>query len=313
MDLGQSPKLTFTVKRKNTEILIELIKIPKDELKRNYSAGALKCIATTKRVLKDKKLKEFKSLTTKVPSGIEPLIGEVLDDMDSAINLTMRTIIWKLGLANAHNFIRSGNALMWSFNGTEWNSVPGQISLNISFGLPFKKEVDSKEFEAIQALLTSKIEQPLGHELFSEAWAQKQTNPRSALIIGVAAAEAGFKEFATKMIPEASWILQNIPSPPLKKMLEEFLPNLPVKLKFNDKSPTIPEEILNSLQKGITIRNNIVHGGDYKLKVETVEKILRSIRNLLYLLDYYNGQQWAMQIISPGALKIIIRNHSGNQ
>ena len=46
-------------------------------------------------------------------------------------------------------------------------------------------------------------------------------NPRSSLILGVAAAEVGFKQFASKTLPDTAWLLE-FPSPPLFDMLQKF-------------------------------------------------------------------------------------------
>jgi hypothetical protein len=80
----------------------------------------------------------------------------------------------------------------------------------------------SEDLKSLQELITSNIIAPLGHELFSEAWAQRMVNRRSSLVIGIAAAESGFKEFVGKLLPQANWLIQNIQSPPLVKMLVEF-------------------------------------------------------------------------------------------
>jgi hypothetical protein len=43
------------------------------------------------------------------------------------------------------------------------------------------------------------------------------------MILAVAAAEVGFKQFIVQMQPETKWLVANLPSPPLDKMLAEFL------------------------------------------------------------------------------------------
>jgi hypothetical protein len=46
---------------------------------------------------------------------------------------------------------------------------------------------------------------------------------RSAIVLAVAAAEVGFKQFAVKIFPDTAWILEHLQSPPLTKMLDLFL------------------------------------------------------------------------------------------
>jgi hypothetical protein len=45
----------------------------------------------------------------------------------------------------------------------------------------------------LQDLITNRVNEPLGQELFCEAWEIRKTNPRSSLVIGIAAVETGFK------------------------------------------------------------------------------------------------------------------------
>jgi len=62
-------------------------------------------------------------------------------------------------------------------------------------------------------------------------------------------------------------------------------------------------EILN---KGVTIRNEIVHGKKANVRVETVEEILNVIRDLLYLLDLYGGHSWAWHHINATYLQSMV-------
>jgi len=48
-------------------------------------------------------------------------------------------------------------------------------------------------------------EEPLGRQLFREAWSEREMHPRSALVvIGVAAAEVGFKRLVGSLVPAGS-------------------------------------------------------------------------------------------------------------
>ena len=54
-----------------------------------------------------------------------------------------------------------------------------------------------------------------------------------------------------------------------------------------------PEELLKLLKKGVTLRNSVAHVGEQTLDRETVEQILFAVRDVLWLLDYYRGFEWA--------------------
>jgi hypothetical protein len=118
----------------------------------------------------------------------------------------------------------------------------------------------------------------------------------------VAAAEVGFKQFAAKAFPDTDWILENLPSPPLNRMLEIF-PWRKLGLVINNRVPSVPASVEDELKKAVTLRNQIVHAGGVKLEGETVDSVLTSVRDLLYFLDALRGQHWATKHMSPDALK----------
>ena len=142
-------------------------------------------------------------------------------------------------------------------------------------------------------MMQQKAEEPLGHELFREAWELRTENPRSALVLGIAAAEVGFKQCVGTLVPDAKWLVDNVPSPLLERMLREYLPQLPARKTIKGRVLPLPEGWLKILKKGVTIRNDIVHGNTATLTRDNLRDILETIRELLYLLDIYCGHVWA--------------------
>lgn len=149
----------------------------------------------------------------------------------------------------------------------------------------------------MEAMMNAGDSEPLGHELFLEAWGLRWGNPRSSLIIGMCAAEIGFKQCIGKLVPDAEWLANNVPTPPLDRMLSTYLPLLPAKLKIEGRVLKPSARIRNAIKKGIEVRNRTVHVGSEPPKGEFLEELLLSIRDLLYLLDFYCGFQWALEYI----------------
>ena len=147
-------------------------------------------------------------------------------------------------------------------------------------------------------MVSSNQTEPLGHELFHEAEELARANPRSAIVIAVAAAEVGFKRFVAELVPECQWLLRNVASPPLEQMLTEFLPTIPVRNQFGDQPPSIPSGITAELKKAVKIRNDLVHGRSTTVDAESVLSILPHLRDFLYLLDFYSGTAWAKKNLS---------------
>jgi hypothetical protein len=103
------------------------------------------------------------------------------------------------------------------------------------------------------------------------------------------------KELVASLVLDAEWLVGNLPSPPLVKMLEEYLPLLPVRCTIGGKALPPPQDALKSLRKGVTLRNQIAHAGGVTLKYETLEEVLLAVRDVLWLLDYYGGMEWAYE------------------
>ena len=79
----------------------------------------------------------------------------------------------------------------------------------------------NEDAEFVQTKALTDTDEPLGHELLREAILNRKANPRSSLVLAVAAAEVGFKQFAARVFPDAAWILE-LPTSPLTEMLAKF-------------------------------------------------------------------------------------------
>jgi hypothetical protein len=147
-------------------------------------------------------------------------------------------------------------------------------------------------------------EEPLARQLFREAWGQIGINPRSALVIGVSAAEIGLKELIAALIPGTDWLMQEIPTPPVGKVLRKFLPTLQVRAKRIDGGPiTPPRQLILQIEKAVEYRNDVVHAGRPPPARQELAVMLRAISDFLWMCDIYLGEHWAIKHISPNTLK----------
>jgi hypothetical protein len=157
--------------------------------------------------------------------------------------------------------------------------------------------------EEIKALLTRNFEEPLGHQLFREAWNLRISNPRSALVIGVAAAEVGVKKLIGTLVPDARWLIEEIQSPPLGRLLRKYLPTLPMKIRFFGSTTGFPKALIKALESGVEKRNKTVHAGEPPPVRSELETTLRAVNDLLWICDFYLGNTWAAAYISPETVR----------
>jgi hypothetical protein len=231
-------------------------------------------------------------------------VRQVFNDMTDAIQRTLRLARWKTNAIGGPNPIRVGtvNYFVWSTDGSNWKLVADSIFLKVELH-QLDRTWSSADTEFLQAELVKGTDEPLGHELLREANVNRNHNPRSSLILGVAAAEVGFKQFASKTFPDTAWLLE-LPSPPLIEMLYKF-PWEQLKLRINGKVPAVPESIIEELRKGVTLRNKVVHSGVADLSRDTLNSVLDTVKNLLYFLDtlHGSGQHWPLNFISQDVVK----------
>lgn len=150
---------------------------------------------------------------------------------------------------------------------------------------------------AAQGFLQERYSAPLHHSLFQEAL-RRSGEPRVSFIMAVVAAESAIKFLIAQCIPQAQWLVENVPSPPIKKLIRDFLPTLECKCTLSGVVVApIPSE-LNIIEKAFDLRNKIVHGVDAELNIALVESTLSAVRNFLALVDFYGGEEWAFENIS---------------
>ena len=204
---------------------------------------------------------------------------------------------WRRGLTGHPNPIATmRKPLSYSDDGHNWQMVPGAFRLKMDWGIPHQRMSEGIRSSVIDLVRAGKRE-PLGHELFQKAWKQRTELPRSSLMIGMTAAEVGFKMFVADLVPHAEWLAMHAPTPPLVQMLTDYLPLLPVRQHINDYPVSVPKEILSILKKGVLLRNATTHAGK-SAGSDTLKEILLAVRDLLYLLDFYAGHAWALEAIS---------------
>jgi hypothetical protein len=141
-------------------------------------------------------------------------------------------------------------------------------------------------------------QEPIAHQLFREAWELEGSNPRSALAIGIAAAEIGVKDLIASLIPNARWLVMEAPSPPVVQILREYLAMLPVRARFQGKTLKPPSELITLIKKGIEYRNDLVHAGAPLPDWRELQSILHAVNDVLWICQLYTGAAWAGEYIS---------------
>jgi hypothetical protein len=231
------------------------------------------------------------------------VIDRVFSPLQKAMRATVSILRWREGLMEGPVSPFRRMREFYSLDGEKWLEISAARSAKLTCSIGPKQVAASIEMcREIVDLVQGRTEEPLGHQLFREAWNLRGSNPRSALAIGVAAAEVGLKKLIGSLVPHASWLLDELQSPSFSKISRNFLPKLPVKRRVIGKTLRPPNKLLNKLDRAIEHRNGLVHAGKSPPDNEELEEMLRAVYDFLYVCDVYGGSDWAQNYISRETL-----------
>lgn len=145
-------------------------------------------------------------------------------------------------------------------------------------------------------------QEPLGHQLLREARGIAEHNHRSALLICYSALEVGIKQHISKCVPDAGWLAMHAPTPPLFKILRDYLPIIHNgKVDFERWVEIKPE--LNLVTRFVEDRNRLAHRGDDI--TGSLDDYLRVTGDLLFTFDVLEGHSWAKNCVSQQFGKLL--------
>jgi len=229
-----------------------------------------------------------------MPTELKEYLDNTRNEITNYLDATIAVLRWRLNLEGPYQPIL-GRDITWSFSldDQNWQHLPIDI---LGYSSIIEHPTLTKElFDEVETRVQSGQTEPFYHQLWREAWELKSNNPRSALVIGMAAAEVGFKEYVAALVPDSQWLVENLPSPPINKMLKNYFPKLPARLKIKDFDPSIPNSIQKKITEGMELRNKIVHSKSVRPDNQQIYDILCSIRDLLLILDYHQGYEWTLR------------------
>lgn len=218
---GEHIEFSDSLPSPSTLIVRRPSKEEEPKLKDNQCLG----IVSTEEKVTDKVRPHFETY-----EPVHPAVAEIGRRVGSRLHdylvRAVGVLRWRRGFAGHPNPIYNTRLLHWSEDGKEWKGVPATLGSRLEIRLPCRKLSDALLAE-VKDMVSVGESEPVGRELLQEAWRQMNHLPRSALLIGITAAEVGVKEFISKLAPMAEWLAFHAPTPPLLQILTEYLPLLP--------------------------------------------------------------------------------------
>ena len=222
-----------------------------------------------------------------LPSSLQTLFRDEFSLLTEASRRIIWALRWRFGVEGPLNW-STGNKFEFSLDGKSFFPASHQLALYSTTSR--EGALLSTETAGEVARLASGDADWLPHELLREAREQSEGKIRSALLLSVAAVEIGVKRLVAKRAPSASWLVVEAPSPPIVKIIEEYLPTLNDELNSRF---VLKPAVLDDLRKAVNLRNMLAHRGEANIKFDWLHSWLRRCYDLLYLFDYLAGETWA--------------------
>jgi len=230
-----------------------------------------------------------------LPAPIRDLCDQSKSEMQPQFYRFIRLLFWSQNVDIDENpFVEKPTLYYRLCDQTYCRIVPRHRNPEMVNRAPFGVVWDADEEEIIQNLWQTKLPAPLWHELLQEAITIKDSAPRAALLTVASALEAGVKQHISMLLPHSSWLMENMPSPQIHKMLRDFIPTLCSDfVKYEVKFDKL-KDAFRDCQYLMEDRNKLAHTGHLPDRANVEEYIL-VVKDLLYILDYIRGNKWAKE------------------
>jgi hypothetical protein len=238
------------------------------------------------------------------PKELQTLCDEARENLERAVLRFLRLLRWNQDNNGPHLPLQGGLTLYWCPEGDAYHHVAERSSSSTGRSSDGVTWDEQDQAELADLWQSSGVEEPLAHELIREATSLMPTFPRGALLGAATALETGVKIHIGGRVPMASWLLTNLPSPPVSKILRDYVPEL-----HRAGEPLRWWPVLRPLFKRVeelfVHRNKLTHTGRLIPSVETIDDYLETVRDLLYVLDVLDGHEWAKSHVSAGTRKLL--------
>ncbi|WP_435011206.1 hypothetical protein P12x_002507 [Tundrisphaera lichenicola] len=234
------------------------------------------------------------------PPGFATQCRSISKELETQAKKLVSTLRWRLGLDQEADPLVDNQIFELSTDGSTWFPLPSDIDAEFRVIRP--KVISNDVIAKVTNIIQTGGGEPLSHSLFHEAWSIQSMNPRSSLLIGVAAAEISIKYYVVHAAPETKWLIENLPSPPIEKILGSYIGIL-IKDGKASRVKSIPKPIVEELRTAVQLRNEVAHVGTFTLTPESLERKLLAIKDILWLLDSLAGHEWALDHVRPETLK----------
>jgi hypothetical protein len=229
------------------------------------------------------------------PPELSRICNEAAALYQATIERFVKLIRWQQETDGPHGIFEYAPSLYWGTSGNSYVAV-GDEKTSWVTGKPVAGILwTDKHQKQISELWHDKnVVEPLAHELLREAKSTAEASPRSALLTACSAIETGVKIHISQVAPAATWLLMEMPSPPVFKILRDYIP-----LLHQHDGHEIPnwqnlKYLFNIVRDYVEFRNKLTHVGAVPHEaLQNLPEFLNSVSDLLYIFNVLEGHDWA--------------------
>jgi hypothetical protein len=252
---------------------------------------------------------------TLLPVGFREFSDTTRDSLRGEIERLARLARWRTGGPMANripNFRSKELSFLGSLDHNHWFKMPRERRVGASAAISDPAPIDGRLLsEAFGERLLRSGDEPVAHQLLTEAWHLRSISPTSSLVVGIAAVEVGFKQWATGLSPQEAPRLE-AGRRTLEDKLTQDLPRILRTYLGHRWAPPPKLEVMDVINEGIRARNAVVHfpPGTQRFEAarslllnEPLQRLLLAVNDFLWILDVYSGADWAINNVQRSTLE----------
>ncbi len=215
--------------------------------------------------------------------------GSARDLHEDAIEI-LRLVRWYSRKLSPAQPVLGALGTQFSLDRDSWVQLP--VETLISTSSQGFWPMSTRLIETVEASFARGEREPLSQELLREAWSLHHTNIVTAVVVLVMALELAAKDFISHVVPNADWLAFNAPSPPVRDILTQYVPELVA--STSGERVSLPSEWADVVRDTVRLRNDIVHSKTRPaVSLDRFTEIFGVIRAIVDGLEHYRGVSWA--------------------
>jgi hypothetical protein len=241
-----------------------------------------------------------------MPQEFQRFAARIQRELRDAATRAVGLLRWRAAELGAVQPFTAGADVSWDLGDGHERAFPGRTGVVLG---PYYAwlELGADAEQDLQRMVVAGQGEPFAYELLREAWALRDSNPRSSLLIAIAALEVGVKQYIADRVRPAKWLVNNLPAPDVIKILSKYLPTLEPPPDAMEGAATFERpsgKLMTLLRNRRDQRNNITHKPeahqqeDDAATPEDARSAVLGVRQVLLRLEIANGHDWAREYLA---------------